>query len=136
MIILKKVLLEIKSTVGACKPESGGMLGEKNGIICEFYFDNGNSTDSEYAPNVNVLNRVLEKWRNDGISFAGILHSHPNDQRLMSYNDEESARSISDSVALNKELYFPILTFNDGDIVITSYKINNDIIEADSLLIL
>lgn len=73
--------------------ESGGIFGEKEGIVCRFYAD-GHTSPSEYRPDTALLNRVLAQWRREGIGFAGMAHSHPNGLLTLSVGDMAYAREI------------------------------------------
>ena len=123
MKIERKVLEEIISTIGQSKPETGGVLGMKDGVICAFYFDkNADSELGAYCPNTDDINSKLQEWGDEGISFAGIIHSHPNNCRLLSNGDEEGIKTIVKAIPAFEELYFPIVT-NDDCFSMTVYSI-------------
>ena len=78
-IFTEKVLSQIHETIGSRIPETGGILGSSDGIhIDRFYFDaTANVTGATYEPDCDVLNRVIEQWRKEGVEFVGFVHSHP-----------------------------------------------------------
>ncbi len=96
-------------------PETGGMLGGKNGIICKYFFDIGivNSDMAIYKPDVNAINKQISVWSNVGINFLGLAHTHPEGQCSLSDDDfiyiEAIMKSMPESV---KFLYFPIIIPN------------------------
>lgn len=124
MKISRKVVSEIQSSFKGESKECGGLLGAKDGIICAFLFDKG-SHDGEYYPDVALFNKALSEWAKRGIYFGGIIHSHPNDCRLLSSEDEKSIKKISEAAYSDEALYFPILTLCGEKTVITSYKYEN-----------
>ncbi|MCM1288179.1 MAG: hypothetical protein NC240_07690 [Clostridium sp.] len=109
MKILKKVYEDIMSTIGNSYPERGGIIGEKDGIICEFYYDTkAECNNNTYIPNVKSLNRVLKEWYKHGVKFAGIIHSHPCCKKELSYADIEYGKRIMKMNDM-KNILFPIV---------------------------
>lgn len=122
MNIKKEVLEEISVTVGKYKPETGGVLGIKENIVCSFYFDeNSTYVSNEYCPNIDAINLKLEEWAKDGIAFAGILHSHPNGYTELSKADKECIFYILKTIHCLRQLYFPIITISNNDFLMTVY---------------
>lgn len=100
---------EIMRTIGSIPPETGGILGMKDNCISSFYYDEyGSGTDNTYIPDFKRINDVLQMWNLSGIEFAGIIHSHPSDMRLLSYADIRYAVQIMNENDLS-ELYFPLV---------------------------
>ena len=103
----------IENTIGARQAESGGMLGTTDGgkTIDHYYFDKtASTTRGMYSPDANTLNRVIEKWNQNGIQFCGIIHSHPLGVTKPSREDTEYAERILENMTLpNDTLLTPIV---------------------------
>ena len=123
MIISKAVADEMRECFMGRSTECGGLLGERDGRICRFAPDEGRSGIGEYIPDTDRLNRILSEWQSEGIGFAGIVHTHLGGCRSLSLADEKSIREIHYSVGSNV-LYFPIVTFDEGEMILTAYKID------------
>ena len=92
--------------------ETGGILGGKNNIITEFVFDKGTplSSKQHYYPDISKLNDCIENWQNDGIEFYGIVHSHLQDEKLLSLGDRQYIQAIMLAMPMHiRFLYFPIV---------------------------
>lgn len=125
--ITLKAYCSILNTIGKQPIETGGILGEKNGIICEFYFDKNAKCDKcEYVPEINDLNKVIEKWHEEGLLFIGIAHSHPNGFDMPSQNDGLYAKIILSTNAHLKRLVFPIITIENDNVKISFYEFSGD----------
>lgn len=115
ILMTKEVYDQILDTIAVQPPETGGVLGKKNGIICKyFYDDNADIIQYRYVPNVKKLNTILAQWLKDDIEFAGIIHSHPEDVNELSYADIQYARKILQENSL-EYVIFPLIvrkTFN------------------------
>lgn len=115
ILMTKEVYDQILDTIVAQHPETGGVLGRKNGIICKyFYDDNADINQNRYVPNVEKINTILGQWLKDDIEFAGIIHSHPEDVNELSYADIHYARKILQENSL-EYVIFPLIvrkTFN------------------------
>ena len=131
MKIRQTVLDRIGVTIGKHKPETGGVLGIKENVICSFYFDeNSTRITTEYCPNISDINFNLGEWAKDGIAFAGIIHSHPNGCAELSATDKESIFHILKTINCLHRLYFPIITFSNNGFLMTVYcaiKLQNEI---------
>lgn len=121
MVISKAIVAEMRACFMGRSTECGGLLGERDGAICRFVFDEGRSSIGEYVPDTDRLNRILSEWRSEGIGFAGIAHTHLGGCRSLSLADEKSIREIYCAVGLGI-LYFPIVTFDEGEMILTVYK--------------
>lgn len=98
-------------------PEAGGILGSVDGCICAFVYDSGmpDMTRNCYTPDVDFLNRVIEQWQSQGITFCGIVHSHPAGQRELSEADQNYIRVILECMPGQiNALYFPIVIPGEG----------------------
>ena len=107
--ITEDVYQQIVKTIGSLKPEKGGMLGSRDGVVIDsFVFDkNANTGTAEYSPNTNFLNRVLEnEWAD--IDFRGFVHSHPFNGSVLSSADIEYAIRIMKATSL-PELFMPLV---------------------------
>lgn len=124
--VKRAVCESIFFNVPPAPPESGGILGIKNGVICAFVPDNSKqeSERATYSPNIQFLNKCIEKWTDEGIEFCGIIHSHPSKQTTLSATDMEY---IEEMYLNNPSLgitYFPL--FIDGrDMIVYSVKKRN-----------
>lgn len=116
MIIKRSIYNQIISQISSVASETGGIIGEQNGIICKFVYDKGIKQDNIglYYPNVNMLNNVLKHWDNTNINFCGIVHSHINNQPYLSGGDVEYIEKIflnlPDTIS---ELFFPLVVNNE-----------------------
>ena len=112
MKIYKKLYGYILNNVSKKPPESGGILGKKNGIVCNVYFDKGIITEKmcSYEPNVELLNNIIEKWQQENIDFCGIFHTHFYGVKTLSDGDKEYINRIITAMPENiNKLYFPIV---------------------------
>ncbi len=135
MRILSSTLHCIKQKFCAAPIESGGIIGSKDGVICAFCFDDDNYHFDCYIPNVKKLNDKIAEWANNGIRFAGIVHSHHNDCRLVSDADKCYAVEVQKSVG-NLTLYFPIVTICRQDVVLTPYLLHNGKLKKQRIVII
>ncbi|MFR5797566.1 MAG: hypothetical protein ACLUFX_01820 [Oscillospiraceae bacterium] len=84
----------------------------ENGIVSEYYKDIGISTEKidQYIPNVNDLNRIIEKWNKENILFCGIYHSHYLGDMRLSKGDMQYIKSILKALqSITDRLYFPLV---------------------------
>lgn len=98
-------------------PEAGGILGSKDGCVCAFVYDPGTPDISRncYTPDVDFLNSVIEQWQEEGITFCGIVHSHPAGHRKLSNVDLAYIQTIMNCMpAQIRELYFPVIIPGEG----------------------
>ncbi len=120
--ILSEVHKQIISCFKNAPIESGGILGIKNGVICSFAMDLlGERSCSEYHPDVKSLNKIISEWAECGISFYGIIHSHPNGQYHLSDSDKEYFDRIYRSVRNVNNICCPIVVYDKGDVRIHTY---------------
>ena len=90
-------------------------------FITEVSFDNGKVNDGckcRYTPNVNLMNKRIDEWRENGIDFYGMFHSHFYNVPTLSKGDISYIKLIMNSMpeGVNK-LYFPIVVFPKKEIV-------------------
>lgn len=76
--------------------EVGGIIGSYKGVICTFIPDNVNEQSDihEYNPDTSYLRNILISWRDKGIVFEGIVHSHL-EKKTLSYGDILFAKRIA-----------------------------------------
>lgn len=120
MHILKNLYDEISSKYVIPPPEQGGILGIKNGIVCEYYHDaSSNITNcAVYEPDVEVLNKKIEEWGDGDINFGGIVHSHLIGQAELSLDDKEYIKLLFNSLPDQiNSLYFPIIIPETKDFI-------------------
>ena len=123
MYISQKVYDEIVFTIGNAPIESGGIIGEKDGVICEYFFDKKAKQNQEkYVPSLNLLNKIIERWHENGINFIGIVHSHPNNYKRPSLNDEKYAQKLMKCNPHLSRLIFPIVTVSSDNIEIVFFE--------------
>ncbi len=123
MKIKRKILEEIISTIGTHEPETGGILGINDGVVCAFYFDkNAEHQIGEYSPNTSDVNLKLAEWAKQGIAFAGIIHSHPNNLSKLSNGDKEGIFTVLKAIPKVDKLYFPIVTNSNGYFSMSVYR--------------
>lgn len=110
MQIKREVYERIIASLSLSNHETGGILAIKDEVICDFFFDEGkNSSPYYYEPNTEILDDIIEKWENEGLSFAGIIHSHLKGNGLLSPNDLKYAKLVREAMPDLKHLLFPVL---------------------------
>ena len=138
MKIRKTIYNKIINLCPVVPPETGGIIGQQNGIIGFAEFDSGTlqSDCAVYIPTVEKLNPVIEKWNRSGIEFVGMFHSHPIGQETLSKDDVEYIHSVFDSMPDSvTELYFPIVIPKSHIIAYKAIRKNHRIIiEKDNIV--
>lgn len=113
MKILKDIYEGILTNTPFLPPETGGILGGKNGVITNTFFDVNTSIHSSptiYFPDIKLFNTVIDHWNNTGILFLGIFHSHNSQFRELSNGDKKYITKIMESMPPEVDtLYFPIV---------------------------
>src|SRR5438046_5055514 len=96
----RHVLCQIMSTIGACLPETGGILLGPIGSsdITDFYFDTtGSCSGVTYTPDVpNLRRKMRDVWLPAGLDFKGFVHSHPGNFDRLSHGDLIYIRRLLD----------------------------------------
>jgi len=93
-------------------PEIGGILGSKNEEIDELVFDITEPSyfNGIYVPNVSFLNKCIDKWLDEGITFRGMFHTHALNWLELSSDDKkyiiQIMNAMPDSIT---KLYFPVV---------------------------
>jgi hypothetical protein len=141
IVVTREQYENIQISIGALPPETGGILGEKGGVVSCFYFDHhAKSLTDCYSPNIKDLNFVISDWKSKGISFCGLIHSHPSGVRRLSYKDRKFAEDIlKASGGKLTDLLFPIVqsTYDSEHFEIVPYVIKQqEVIPATLQIIL
>lgn len=126
MKIRKDLLDEILKRMPLVPPEAGGIFGGKEEIVSLWKYDKGYPEKGcAYSPNVSALNRVIEKWIEQGYDFMGILHVHFGGSATLSNGDKRYIESIMRAMPeYITKLYFPIVVQPDG--IVVSYMACKD----------
>ena len=135
MVINKRIIGDITSSIGLCKVESGGILGRKKDTkMIDYYIFDHAEKENEYIPDVEKLNKALLEWANESIDFVGVIHSHQNSSQMkLSYADVEFARNILSQNRNLDSIYMLLYILKTGKLV--SYNVSRDCIMEDGLLI-
>lgn len=126
MVITRRIKENILLEFSPAPPEQGGILGIKNGVICDLVIDNSCQPTGRaiYSPDIQFLNRQIEKWADEGIEFCGIIHSHPSWQTTLSAADMEYIEEIYLNNPGLGITYFPLII--DGwDMIVYSVEKKN-----------
>lgn len=111
-------------------PETGGILGSKNGEIDTMILDMGQLSyhSGIYIPNVSFLNKCIENWYAEKIAFKGIFHTHALNWLELSSDDKRYIMQIMNAMpkSINK-LYFPLVFPSKFIKIFYAEKKNNNI---------
>ena len=121
MRIKKEIYHSIFTSVKDTPPESGGILGEKDGIIQFVVYDEGvkNGKLCSYAPDVEKLNFVIREWQEEGILFCGMFHTHFFGVETLSEGDVKYINMIMEQMPEEiKTLFFPIVVLPQRKFVV------------------
>lgn len=114
----KSLLVTIADSFRAgCPFEEGGILGSRDGSLCAFAKDPRTGSCSAWHPDTAYLDRVIQGWQRQGISFAGFVHSHVNGYRVLSEGDLLAARQVLEEMkqqGLDKSLWMMLVLFDDA----------------------
>ena len=123
MTITEDVFLKLVYTSSNSPLESGGILGGKDQIITHCAFDASGQGYGTYTPNVRFLNRLIQEWSAEGISFYGLFHSHFPSNDDLSCGDVRYITTIMEAAEKHTAcLYFPIVIPNSHITVYRAYK--------------
>ncbi|WP_319470095.1 ThiF family adenylyltransferase [uncultured Pseudodesulfovibrio sp.] len=97
--------------IGSHPAERGGILGmDKDGVIRHFIPDAGAKTSyASYSPDVAFLNPRISQWKRKGITFCGVVHSHPRGIIQPSEADRQYAAQILKIFKSIDRLWLPIV---------------------------
>lgn len=116
-----EIYKEILSNVRTHLPETGGMLGGRENMVNKIIMDEGvpqQETKCSYVPNVALFNEKIREWKEQGVEFLGIFHTHFWSVSTLSQGDKEYIKNILRVMPPNKKkLYFPIVVFPEKKIV-------------------
>lgn len=109
MKIFKSTFDKIMASYPNVPPENGGILGSKNGILCEYIHDKSLQSYDEaiYVPDIVFLNKCIERWKTNNVAFAGMIHSHKRGEEALSTGDLQFIKKIMISTEI--QLFFPII---------------------------
>lgn len=97
--------------IGNYPAERGAMLGrDKDGVIRHVAWDIAADCNCvEYNPSVELLNKVIKLWKEQGIEFCGFVHSHPHNYRQPSSADVHYSAEILGCFKKLDVLWIPII---------------------------
>ena len=122
MIIKNDTLDVINDSISGYPPETGGIIGsDLNGVINKVIMDIPLSPAERlcsYSPNIDFLNGSIELWRQEGIEFKGVFHTHFMNVETLSRADERYICSIMDAMPDEiNYLFFPVFVLPDRKLV-------------------
>ncbi len=122
MIITKSALKEISNSLSDLHFEAGGILGSNNNqVISHIVTDIPSilpSCTCSYFPNVNFLNKQIEKWQIENIIFKGVFHSHIYGGKTLSDGDKKYIENIMKSMPVEiNSLYFPVFVIPQKELI-------------------
>ena len=120
MNIKESIYLKMLDCYSVPPPESGGILGIKNSVVCVYYHDSSSRIVERalYVLDVDTLNLKIDVWQKSGIEFAGIIHSHMLGQNTLSSGDIEYIKQVFNNIPeCVDELYFPIIIPKDKRVI-------------------
>lgn len=88
-VVMRQILFDI----GSSRPERGGaLLGlPRTNVVCKFISDpTARVTGASYFPSEKLQIAVNEEEERTGLSFYGIVHSHPGDLNAPSLQDHSA----------------------------------------------
>ena len=117
-----EILDIIKNSTDNYPYEIGGILGSSNGeIIDKIVIDKLDAIPQRrctYEPNVEYLNKNIDLWQENDVSFKGIFHTHFGGAKTFSSGDVKYINSIMEAMPPHIEyLYFPIFVLPDCNLV-------------------
>ena len=137
MYITKEVYQQIIDSYPLVPPENGGIIGSRNGIVFQYLHDYSGqpNTIASYQPNTEWMNQSIDRWSDAGVVFAGILHSHPQEQTALSQSDRlyitQIMRSLPESI---NRLFFPVVIPGKRIISFTAVRRGNQVsIQPDAI---
>lgn len=138
MLILKHVCQSILSHQRETPPETGGILGGRDGVVTEYRLDEGKHIGKmcSYAPNVALLNETIRQWQGRGIAFMGIFHTHFFGVDTLSDGDMDYIETIMKQMPPQIDrLLFPLVVMPQREIAAYSAIIRNGevVISKDQL---
>lgn len=109
MKIQRTVYTQLLQACPVPPPETGGILGGRNGIVTTFALDRL-GTCGTYSPDAEKLNLIISDWEKQGIAFLGIFHTHPLGDSELSIHDRSYVERIMIAMPSRiSKLYFPLV---------------------------
>lgn len=129
------VIGQILSDIGSHVPERGGaLLGlPRTSVVCKFISDpDARVTGSSYVPSDQLQAAVNEEEGRSGLSFCGIVHSHPHNLNVPSFQDHNAFYAGLERNPHLASFVAPIITFSSrvpeeheltltGDVTMSNY---------------
>lgn len=115
-------------------PEIGGILGSRNDEIDELVLDMTKNVHNKgiYEPNVSFLNKCIDEWNEQKITFQGMFHTHALNWPGLSSDDKTYVVQIMSAMPASiKKLYFPLVFPQDSIKVFYAEKRGNQIIISE-----
>lgn len=125
LLVEHKIYEEIIAAVSHTDTEVGGIMGGYRNVVTHDFIDKGKGKyKCLYIPQTNILNRVIEDWQSEHISFLGIFHTHFYNIETLSEEDMLYINKIVCSMPSYIEyLYFPVITLPDNKMIVyKAYK--------------
>ena len=140
MTINKNTYYTILNSCLGYDVETGGIIGGTNNIISEFVFDKGTESGTKwlYYPNIEKLNLCIQNWQDNEVEFYGIVHSHFQEKKELSFGDSRYIQEIMSAMPASiKHLYFPVIIPGDGLVAFkASQKEKAICIEPDTITLI
>lgn len=120
MKISKELLNEMIMKLPSELPETGGIIGGNGGVVTEYWIEIPPKEKLGgfmccYIPDVDKINKIIQKWVKKGVEFMGMFHTHYFGVDTLSEGDisyiKEILAAMPDGIG---KLYFPIFIFPDG----------------------
>ncbi|MBQ8011108.1 MAG: hypothetical protein IJ265_06110 [Oscillospiraceae bacterium] len=134
MKINASILETINFHVSELPFETGGILGSHDGslidkLVMDIPLDKIEKPCS-YTPNVDFLNDSIQQWKEKGISFMGIFHTHFGGAKMLSCGDKRYINAIMTAMPHTiTYLYFPIFVLPERILVVYKAEKYGDGIE-------
>ena len=138
MIITKEAYKKIEEyMISSSELERGGYLAMNyNCVICDFVPDISRNGKSYFFPKKEILLESIERWNNDNLLFAGIIHSHPEGSSFkLSIGDKVYATEFLELNPQLKEIYLPVFFENEFYIYRASLSKDGIQISEEDLII-
>ncbi len=134
MIQIKKEIYKKLINISITEFEIGGIIGEKDNIICNVYFDKStpNYNMGIYKANTEYLNKKIDEWQNNSINFCGIFHTHTDKSKSLSKGDIKTINTIMNNMPSDiSKLYFPLI-LPKNNLYLYSAEIKNNTVKIYS----
>ncbi|MCR5259004.1 MAG: hypothetical protein K6E40_12720 [Desulfovibrio sp.] len=125
MKMLRQLHDQILQEASPLPPETGGILGGRNGIVSVRLADPGlpSCRSCNWTPDTVRLNSALAEWREEGIWFMGMYHVHFGNSCTLSKDDEDYIRRIMEAMPASIEiLHFPVVSMPDRAMAVWSAR--------------